>query len=222
MDYKTDTTSVSSGCSRVSRVCNFNPDPGRIRKYDIYCRTNRRTYNILAIVSLFCIVAAVAAFTSRHWITGGLISMMTAVPFCLFLLYRRLLRRQSYENGWLVPGMIASLQPLAIIALADMRSAEEEDAQPRWACKKIEPETLPLHKLQVGEKVPCVALFETADHGKRTNFEPRPVSWATADSSNLERAVKSIDPGEWALLYDVIDREMPVSQTEVTLLGLEI
>ncbi len=72
----------------------------------------------------------------------------------LWLLYRGLIKGGAYENGLLIPGMISSVQPLELIALADMRSDETTYVTPQWGCKKIEPEALPLHTLQVGEKVP--------------------------------------------------------------------
>ncbi|PSK92429.1 DUF3239 domain-containing protein [Taibaiella chishuiensis] len=218
MEPKTGKTEVASGRQHQSRLCQFKPDPGRVRKFDIYCRAYRVTYQILALISLFCIVAAVSAFTARHWIAAGIITVVTALPLSLLFLYWRLMRRKTYEKGLLIPGMIASLQPLTLIALADMRSEETLYNTPQWGCKKIEPGNLPLHTLQVGEKVPCIAVFDVTDSDLRSNFEPRPVSWATADHHNIDQAVRLIDPEEWILLYEVIDREMAVSQTEVTLL----
>ncbi len=216
MEPTTGKTAVASGCLQQSRLCQFKPDPGRVRKFDIYSRAYRLTYHILAIISLFCVVAFVSAIMARHWITAGIIMVVTVLPVSLLFLYWRLMRRKTYEKGILVPGMVASLEPLTLIALADMRSEETRYNTPQWGCKKIEPGNLPLHTLQVGEKVPCIAVFDVTDHDLRSNFEPRPVSWATADRSNIDQAVALIDPEEWILLYGVIDREMAVSQTEVT------
>lgn len=207
------------GCSQASRALNLCPDLVRLKKYDIYLKANTKTFNILALLSLLTVSGTVLTFGTGHWIVGIVAAIISLVLLFLLLLYRGLIKGGAYENGLLVPGMVSSVQPLELIALADMRSDETTYTAPQWGCKKIEPEALPLHRLQVGEKVPCVAMFGMAGNGLRNNFEPRPVSWATADSRDIEQAIRAIDDEEWALLYDVLDREMAVSQTDITMIA---
>lgn len=207
------------GFSQASRALNLSPDLARLKKYDIYLKANTKTYNILTLLSLLTIAGTVLAFGTGHWIIGIITTIISLVLLFLLLLYRGLVKGGAYENGLLIPGMVSSVQPLELIALADMRSDETTYTVPQWGCKKIEPEALPLHTLQVGEKVPCVAMFGMAGDGLRNNFEPRPVSWATADNRDIEQAIRAIDEEEWALLYDVLDREVAVSQTDITMIA---
>ncbi len=207
------------GLSQASRALNLCPDLARLKKYDIYLKANTKTYHILAALLLLMVSGTVLAFGTGHWIVGIVTGIVSLVLLFLWLLYRGLIKGGAYENGLLIPGMVSSVQPLELITLADMRSDETTYTTPQWGCKKIEPEALPLHTLQVGEKVPCVAMFGMAGDGLRNNFEPRPVSWATADNQDIEQAIRAIDEEEWALLYDVLDREVPVSQTDVTMIA---
>lgn len=218
MENKIGATGAPYGFSQASRALNLCPDLARLKKYDIYLKANQKTYNILAVLSLLTVSGTVVAFSTGHWITGIIAAIVSVVLLFLWLLYRGLIKGGAYESGLLIPGMVSSVQPLELIALADMRSDETTYTTPQWGCKKIEPEALPLHTLQVGEKVPCVAMFGMAGNGLRNNFEPRPVSWATADNRNIEQAIRAIDEEEWALLYDVLDRETAVSQTDITMI----
>lgn len=218
MENKIGAAGASYGFSQASRALNLCPDLGRIKKYDIYFKANHKTYTILGVLSLLAVTGTLLAFGSGHWITGIIAVIVSVVMLFLLLLYRGLIKGGAYESGLLIPGMVSSVQPLELIALADMRSDETTYDTPQWGCKKIEPEELPLHTLQVGEKVPCVAMFGMSGKGLRNSFEPRPVSWATADNSNIEQAIHAIDEEEWALLYDVLDRETVISKTDVTMI----
>lgn len=108
------------------------------------------------------------------------------------------MKRIAYESGLIIPAIITEIQPLTLLALADVRGDEEKKLV--WSCRKIIIQQLPHHHLTVSEKVPCVSLFGMSVKGYRRCFEPRPVSWGFSDENHRQQALESIREEEWHVL----------------------
>ncbi len=200
--------------SAASRAMNIEPDEDQIEKFDEYeAKANPLKY-VALILTIACLSSTVYSFYTGHWIWGSLL-----VPITLFLAMLSvslgkgsITKRIAYENGLIIPAIIIELNPITIIALADMRSSSEQE-KVIWGCQKMTIKNLPNHKIELGEKIPCVSLFGMAVKGYRRHFEPRPISWGYKKEEYVSKTVDFITTdnedllfeSEWAILEKLAD-----------------
>ena len=82
-----------------------------------------------------------------------------------------------------------------------------------YGVRRVTLKDLPVHTLQIGERVPCAAGFGGSNLGGWGHFEPRPLVWATDDLTIITAAAAAIPDEEWARL-DRLASELPQIEEE--------
>lgn len=186
--------------SMASRAVNIKPDMRKVRRLDIYHRTYRKYMFIGLGIAAGLLAVAGLLLVSDH-LKSGMLFLILAVALGLFSLrFRQMLTGAAYTNGLLVAGVVTSVSPLRLAVAAEVENGSGEN--PRnivWGVKHIEIPALTLHKAQLGEQVPCVALFGGDNDGVHADFEPRPLAWGTDDPVVLQAAHAAIEPEEWTI-----------------------
>jgi hypothetical protein len=189
--------------SVASRAAAVEPDAERVRRYDEYPAVARRSMWRAFGRFMFFLSATLGVAMKLH-------SWWAALPGALAFwhLWQWILQcvgrarpAVAYRQGLLVPAIVASVEPLRIVAMAEM---QREEGQPTiWGLKRITCRELPGHLLKTGERVPCAALFGMPLHFGSFVWglmEPHPLCWATGDRNVLARAEEAIDEAEWETL----------------------
>ncbi len=158
----------SVNLSNASRAMNKKPDGEQIKKFDESAKQTNKFRNKLIFALLVIVGFSGYLFFTGHWIFASILAVISL----LLLLFT--LNINS--------------------VLADMRSEEEQTLI--WGCQKITLKNLPNHKIEIGEKIPCVSLFGMAINGYRRHFEPRPISWGFKNPDYLSQAVELITNNE--------------------------
>ena len=207
--------------SFATRAINIDADQEQIAKYDEYtAKSNPLQYAALAI-AIGLLGLGVYLFVIGHWVWGifSLIAFLFVFMISRSLGKATLQKSIAYEDGLLIPGIICSTNPLQLVAMADMRS--EENQQAVYGCIKFNVAALPQHALEIGTRVPCVSLFGMAVKGYRRHFEPRPVSWGYSDPDIIESAILAIDTAEdgetseWEILERLVSKMKEVPEKEI-------
>lgn len=115
-----------------------------------------------------------------------------------------------YRDGPLVPAIVAEVRPrgATLLALVDVAKPEAERAHPALVTRNVR--SLPGHRLEVGERVPSVAIL--ADRSRRGTSDtwqlasPMPLAWGTPDMAVVRSAEDKIDEPEWQLLTANVQR----------------
>ncbi|MBS9784046.1 DUF3239 domain-containing protein [Candidatus Gracilibacteria bacterium] len=192
--------------SIASRAMNIEPDKKQIKKFDEYAKQTTKFRNKLILVLLTILGLSIYLFVIGHWIWGSIV----AVVGLLFMFFVVSINNTTvYKNGLIVPAIIIDINPIKIIALANMCS--EENQKLIWGCQKITLKNLPNHKIEVGEKIPCVTMFGIAIDGYRRHFEPRPISWGYKNPKYITEVVDLITNddecpnfnNEWGILENL-------------------
>ena len=216
--------------SSASRSANFRPDIDRIKQYDPYRQKYVRMTRIVYGIGLLT-----AGFAVRLWTTGnGVWAVVVGVLALLILAVGYMIGRGAnasiYQSGLLIPARIVALNPLQVVALANMGNSDDEeesddDDEPKnsnktvnrdkaqntgdlYGVRRVTLKALPLHTLQIGERVPCAAGFGGSNGDGWGHFEPRPLVWATDDLTIITASIAAIPDEEWARL-DKLARELP-------------
>jgi hypothetical protein len=208
--------------SFATRAINLDADQEQIAKYDEYTAKSNPLQYVALFIALGLVTLSGYLFYTGHWV-WALVSLFLAL--FVFMLSRSLgkatLQKSiAYEDGLLLPGIIVNTNPLQVVAMADMRSEEDQDVI--YGCLKFTVAALPLHALVVGERVPCVSLFGMAVKGYRRHFEPRPVSWGYNDPEIVKNAIAAIDrveeedeASEWEILEQLVSKMKDAPEKEV-------
>ncbi len=212
--------------STASRAMNIASDEEQIEKYDEYEITANPLKNIVLILTLGALILCVYLFYTGHWVWGTLLVFVTLFLGMLSssLGKASVNKRIAYESGLLIPAIIIELNPIKIIALADMRSSSTQE-KVIWGCQKMTLNNLPNHNIEIGEKIPCVSLFGIAIKGYRRHFEPRPISWGFKDSSVITKAITFITndnddlsfENEWVILERLVNTMKEVKEEKEVL-----
>lgn len=190
--------------SVATSAMNTAPDAARIRKYDtIKAPTNIMT-GIIWCVSASIILGTAYLFMRGHWIIG-----LVGLPFSIFaalVSYYALddiaVKEMAYKDGLLTPAIVVKIDPIELIAMANMRSSIDGDEI--YGCQRLQVESLPLHTLRIGEKVPCASLFTGTRNGHHKAFNARPVCWGFDDAGVIEKAVESISADDDCEFFDSV------------------
>lgn len=198
--------------SHASRAMNIEPDEEQIKKYDQYPDTGSFIKYLFIILSLGTLALTVYLFSNGRWILG-ILGIIGTLLFAFLILVFGGSKKMAYKIGLIIPAIIVNTNPIEIVAMADMRS--KEDQEPVYGFLKMIINNLPNHKIEIDEKVPCVSLFGSAIKGYRRHFEPRPISWGYAEESFIPQTVAVISQeatssdlfnNEWEMLYKIKDR----------------
>jgi len=128
-------------------------------------------------------------------------------------------KKEAYESGLLVPGIITSLSPLQIMSFGELRNSL--DVPPLYGVRKFNVNSLPNQQLNMGEKVPCVALFLGKNKSSYwEDFRPRPVCWGFEDPAAVSGAVQALseqneatpdEPGNWETLQLIVQKHADIA-----------
>lgn len=204
--------------SAASRAANFRPDLDRIKQYDPYRKKYVRLNRIAQGIGLLMAGFAIRLWTTDHGIWAGVVGLLAVLILLGGYLIGRGAAGAVYASGLLIPARITSLQPLQVVALANMGNDEDADAEEvtdepvettdLYGLRRITLTELPLHSLRIGERVPCAAAFGGSNRGGWGHFEPRPLAWATADPLVIMASIASIPENEWQRL-EQLARQLP-------------
>lgn len=213
-----DNFGKSFNISRASRTSDVEVNLKHIKKYDErrakFVRSGRR-YLGLALIMLSL---TLKLYIDGLLLWGALPMLITLFAFFKWYMYRNASQSSVYKSGMLVPAIVVNTNPIELAALANV-ICEDVDLE-QLACKRFAVKSLPLHRIEEGEKVPCVALFGGKEKGIWTNFEPRPLCWATDDAEMIRRNAGLIEEREWSILNKVAG-ELSASEDEIVLLDAD-
>ena len=199
--------------SQASRAMNIEPDEDQIKKYDQYPDSGGFIKNIIIFLLFAILGLTIYLFYNGRWILGIIGIIATLFLGLLTFVFGSATKKAAYQNGLIIPAVIINTNPIEILAMADMRSTDEQ--APVYGFQKIKINTLPNHKIEINEKVPCVTLFGMAIKGYRRHFEPRPISWGFKDASLIRQTIEVISGDqteneffktEWEMLYKAKDK----------------
>lgn len=190
----------SMNFSQATRAANLDADRRLVNQYDQFQTKYVWLARIAYVVALGLLGASVWLWRSNHGLWATVVGLLGLAVGLLGYMLGQGAGSGPYENGLLVPGIVTSIEPLAIAVLANMHKAEDNNEPVLWGALKIDVNTLPLHARRVGEQVPCAALFSGDKKGYWAQLEPRPLAWATANEQVIRDAITTIDQHEWQAL----------------------
>ncbi|MDH6306664.1 hypothetical protein M2459_003343 [Parabacteroides sp. PF5-5] len=180
--------------SKASVSPHIDGDLERIKKYDALVEENKKAKRQFLLYSLIALS-----------ITGGLIrtghpwwSIIPGIVF-LFYLFSYLMMRAAtpqsiYKNGLLIPSVVTSVNPIQIVAVADMRAKDE--AEMIYGAKRFTYNDWP-EKVNIGDKIPCAAMFASGLSDHHNNMEAHPIIFATDNKEEIEKCIAAIEYNEW-------------------------
>jgi hypothetical protein len=186
--------------SVATRALHITPDLERLKKYDEYpAKVRKQKLKNLFWFMIFAAPTATLIAKGYPWwsIIPGILAGWN---FLWFIAFRNASPKAVYEKGLLIGAIITNENPLQIVAMAEMQTAEDDPVC--WGLKRLDVKELPLHKIKKGERVPCAAMFGGAMPFAAlwSEFEAHPACWATGDAASLEKAKRAIDETEWQTL----------------------
>jgi hypothetical protein len=124
---------------------------------------------------------------------------------------------RHFRDGLLVPGVVVSREPLALVALADMGKAVTGT---EYALARLEPRRMPVHPHEPGTRVPCVARFdEDADADFWRWFRPHPICWGTGDAFQIDQCFARLGEEPFRRLEACVARgPLPSTEEEMVIL----
>lgn len=143
----------------------------------------------------------------NHYIFGIIITILPIILF-LFRRFTYISPTDSYKNGLITPAIITDIESdkVEILYLAPMNNGDDDNLI--FGCKKVKINKISGSFLSIGEKVPCVSLFNPF-------FGPIKNCWSDFDSRPLVWGYESHHIIDFALLALDNDREFRVSYWEL-------
>ena len=173
-------------------------DQKQIKRHDYYHRyVSRRTF-VTLMTTLLLILFAIILYYIGYWEWTIFLSFLSAGGIFTYFILAKLKLGITYQIGTLVPAVVINNTPLEIAVITEI--VAEKKLPKQYGCKRMRIKSLPLHTLQIGERVPCVAICHQAENGYYTSFESRPLSWATCCKEEIEQEIARIDATEWERL----------------------
>ena len=216
VDYSQFEASTKSG---------IHADVSRIKKNDEIIGavlSQRKSSKIIFVVCL-AILAVLVYF--KLWIPVGICALIA-----LFFLWRGTGKisedymREVYEEGLLVPGLIVKIQPLTIMAIANL--AAQDGAETVNGCYNLVVKNLDGAKKQLYEKVPCSCFFRYEGGPYHSAFQPHPLYWATANRQEIDAALRQAEEDnkensrdEWEVLKEMAERFPDLKNGEIIMLN---
>jgi len=91
----------------------------------------------------------------------------------------------------LVPGMIVKMEPLTIMAIANMTA--RDGAATVNGCYCLEVKELDGAQKILFEKIPCSCFFCYEGGDYHSSFQPHPLYWGTADQQSVQEALRQVE-----------------------------
>lgn len=198
--------------SVATRKAQFKADSELVKQFDMSVVAAGKRFKISLVIFILLLALTIYNFVTGHFWIGVISSIITIISVLITLVIRGLALGAVYESGLLVPAVITNTNPVEVTVLSDVSATDDKS---QLACKKIKLRTLPLHTISIGEKIPCVALFGGMSDGCYTNFDPRPLAWATANIEDITRNIGLIDNSEWDFLEIVKDKVPQMNSDQI-------
>ena len=207
MDNQNETTGKPLNFSQATRTSDITVDTAWMKQYDEQRPQFMKLIWQRLVFGLVMGGTAVALYAYGHWIFGSVAALLALFALALVFLLHNASGGAAYTSGALVPAIVVRTAPIELLVLANVDCSEEEDADlnAQWAYKRFSVKRLPVHQVELGERVPCIALFGGAQDGRWTRFDPRPLCWATSDAAAIRRNTARIDDSEWDMLSHITD-----------------
>ncbi len=205
--------------SQATVAAKISIDKNLVKKYDIYAKKAKLVSLVIFIMTISFIAMSGMLFSKGHWGFAIITVIFSLFGFFLTLMFRGISSGGAFESGLLVGGIITNISPLEMVVLANISNSENDEVQ--YACKKIKPINLPLHKIKLGERIPCAAMFGGVRDGIHLNFQPRPLSWATSDITEIKAELEKIDSSDWEFLELVKNKIPKLDDEQIALFDLD-
>ncbi len=186
----------------------IHADVNRIRQKDeiIKAVVKKRRKSAINCVCFLCMAGL---FLFKSWIYA-----VICLLIALFFLWRAVGKfsdvylQEIYEEGLLVPGMIVKLEPLTIMAIANMTASD--GAKTVNGCYCLEVKELDGAQKKLFEKIPCSCFFCYEGGDYHSSFQPHPLYWGTADQYSIQEALRQVEKDnkenirdEWEVIKEI-------------------
>ncbi|WP_430606649.1 hypothetical protein IGJ55_002741 [Enterococcus sp. AZ170] len=190
--------------SQASSSVNREADIDRIKKYDEFGINDVPKFTFPMFI-IFLI--GIRLMVENHYIFGIIITILPIILF-LFRRFTYISPTDSYKNGLITPAIITAIESdkVEILYLAPMNNGDDDNLI--FGCKKVKINKISGSFLSIGEKVPCVSLFNPF-------FGPIKNCWSDFDSRPLVWGYESRHIIDFALLALDNDRKFRVSYWEI-------
>ena len=221
MDNQNETTRKTFNFSQATRTSDIEVDAAWMKQHDEQLPKFMKLIWQRLVPGFILLGVAAVLYVYGHWVYGS-IAILAALSLLFFAyLYYNAAGSAAYTSGALVPAIVVRTSPIELLALANVDcSKEDADLDAQWAYKRFSVERLPVHRVELGERVPCMALFGGAKDGRWTRFEPRPLCWATSDAAAIRRNIARIDDSEWDMLSHITD-DTTAADEDIVLLDID-
>ncbi|GEM_PF-1049177 len=193
--------------SMATRAANIQPDLEHIHLYDEALNRKWKKFAVEALFAILAVAAICVLFAMGYGWRGSLFPIV--ILFAKMPAMARELKysfsRQGispeapYTQGLLIPAVVVSINPIRIVAMADIRSDNRLPLVWGFCCMNVK--NLPHQSVRVGEHVPCGALFIGSENDEvYSGMMVHPLCWATSDQQQIRDAIQAIDPKEWDIL----------------------
>ncbi len=206
MDNQNETTGKTFNFSQATRTSDIEVDAAWMKQHDEQRPQFMKLIWQRLVPGFILLGVAAVLYVYGHWVYGS-IAILAALSLLFFAcLYYNAAGSAAYTSGALLPAIVVRTAPIELLALANVDCSEEDaDLDAQWAYKRFSVKRLPVHRVELGERVPCIALFGGAQDGRWTRFDPRPLCWATSDAAAIRRNIERIDDSEWDMLSHITD-----------------
>ena len=221
MDNQNETTGKTFNFSQATRTSDIEVDAAWMKQHDEQLPKFMKLIWQRLVPGFILLGVAAVLYVYGHWVYGS-IAILAALSLLFFAcLYYNAAGSAAYTSGALVPAIVVRTAPIELLALANVDcSKEDADLEAQWAYKRFSVKRLPVHRVELGERVPCMALFGGAKDGRWTRFEPRPLCWATSDAAAIRRNIERIDDTEWDMLSHITD-DTTAADEDIVLLDID-
>ena len=219
MENQYETRGKTLNFSQATRTSDITVDTAWMKQHDEQRAEFMKLIWQRLVFGLVMVGAAVALYVYGHWIFGSIAALLALFALALVFLLHNASGSAAYTSGALVPAIVVRTAPIELLALANVDCSEEDAGlEAQWAYKRFSVKRLPLHQVALGERVPCIALFGGEEDGRWTQFDPRPLCWATSDAAAIRRNTARIDGSEWEMLSHITD-DTTAANGDIVLLG---
>lgn len=146
------------------------------------------------------------------WLLGGM-ALLLAPAVAMYEAWLAHAWVKWFRDGLLIPGVVVSRHPLAIVGLADMGKDDESKGK-EFAVARAALWSLPGYPHDIGTRVPCIAHFSCECKGRYLYFEPYPVCYGIGDHFDLELCAQRIGEASFQRLDALVARGLVPADCE--------
>ncbi len=179
-------------------------------RYIRHDKNFRILWTIIVIVGVtiasVCLLLALgyASNSILFWLAIAILIILLLVGIASLAMVKISYRilKDKYESADLTPAIIINISPIRLMCFADV-SIDIDDSIP--VVKISEIGSLPFHKIQVGEVVPCASDYlQGTEDDRWSDFRPTPIAWATGDDLIIRASINRLKKEEVELLRKII------------------